>query len=87
LLAEGDELATAAIERLRDVVVLEPPSPEEAVVPRRSARLAGADVVTEPITIGMTAAQLEALKKGDKKMVKAVQAIQQVRRSPRLRDK
>jgi|EP00966_Prymnesium_polylepis_P170267 hypothetical protein len=83
LLEEGDALATKAVEKLRDVVVVDPPTAEEEVVPRRrSPRLAG-----EPVTIGMTAAQLDALKKGDPKITKAVKAIQQIRRSPRLRDK
>ena len=51
-----------------------------AQVTRKSPRLAGGD----PIVVGMTAAQLNRVRNKSPAALRAAQAIQQVRRSPRL---
>ena len=73
LLAEGDKVATKAVAKLKDVVVV-----DSTVC--RSPRLSG----DPPITIAMTPAQLAKQKKGDKTTGKALEMLSGVRRSPRL---
>jgi len=81
LLSKGDARTVKALEKLKDVVQVTEQVPTQKQIRRSPRFLQGGE---EALTVGLTKTQLDRLKKGDKNVAKAVQQLQQVRRSPRL---
>lgn len=81
LLSKGDTRTVKSLEKLKDVVQVTEQVPTQKQIRRSPRFLQGGE---EALTVGLTKTQLERLKKGDKNVAKAVQQLQQVRRSPRL---